>query len=137
MNREDKKQAVWKAVEPARRELELLRKRSGSRRVEIPERLLRLAAIAAKAHGVGLVSSRLGISSYHIKKKVSELSGETGKPERKQKFVELMPLSVGKSPTNVLEFEKPNGIKLRIEFGGSLLPPELIALGERLWRVSE
>ena len=136
MNREDKKQAVWKAIEPARRELEQLRKRSGSRRVEIPERLLRMAAIAAKAHGVGSVSSRLGISSYHLKKKVLELSGETGRLRRKQKFVELLPLSVAKCPTNVLEFEKPSGLKLRIEFGGSL-PPELIALGERLWRAPE
>ena len=149
MDRKESNRALSEMVAPARKELEAIRRRSGKRRVEIPEHLLEIAVNAARIYGVAAVSSRLGISYYRLKKLVTEPgSTEPGKEEGRKRtkgeiapgFVELMPLFKGDNATSVLEFENPNGVKLRLKIGSDL-PPGLVGLverlGECLWRASK
>ena len=98
----------------------------------MPEALWREAAQLAQAHGVSPIASALRLEYYALKRHVAEARRPEAAAQRA--FVEVSVCPPALSPDCVVEMERPDGARLRVQ-----LPSQenLVALTEAFWRCRE
>jgi hypothetical protein len=101
----------------------------------IPHELWRIAAAAARVHGVDLTAARLQVDVARLKRWLGVLgeAGGAAAPVSPPAFVELPPLDIGAAGECMLEIEEPSGRKLRMVWKGPATT-QAMELGQRLWR---
>jgi len=138
MKRLKKIEEVGAAIEPLRKRLDRWRAGHKGRRLGIPDELWREAVKAAKRYGVSSVTQVLRLDYRNLKGRLKSQGSCEARPARKTvpTFVELRsPVGSGVKQ-NAIEFQRPGGSKVRIEFQ-SELSKELSRLSERLWRAAK
>ena len=101
----------------------------------IPNRLWVAAEKAATCNGVNQTAKVLRIDYYALKKRVAGNGSHpvaTRTAVSMPTFVELPTATLAASGECVIEFEKPEGAKLRIHLKGAQVP-DLLALGAAFW----
>ena len=102
-------------------------------RRRIPEALWKRATLLARRYGVNRTARALGLNYADLKRR-AERPGSGGAPARASapSFVEVLPLSG--AAECVVEFERPDGGKMRIHHKGSSAP-DLADLSRAFWGV--
>lgn len=93
----------------------------------IPERLWKSAAQLARSHGVNPTAKALGLDYYSLKRRLDDSEStndsQAGRRDHRDTFVEIPSApEIARSPACTFIVEKPDGMKLRVEFaapGGS------------------
>jgi hypothetical protein len=102
------------------------------RRARIPEAVWQAAATLARQHGAGKIARLLRLDYYALRRRVGQdrpAARAAGPPT----FVELVPPAPGPAVAAcVVECERPDGGRLRIECTGPQLP-DLAALSQHFW----
>jgi hypothetical protein len=92
----------------------------------IPEPLWNAAVELAARHGISQTSRVLNLGYYALKKRIAS---RARRGQSRPTFVELPPAPAIGSGC-VIEFEKPGGLRMRVELKGT---PDLVALGRSFW----
>jgi len=104
-----------------------------SRRAKLPESLWQSATELARQYGVHSVAHPLRLDYMRLKRRLNDVAG----PQRqstKMAFVELVSPSA-RLEEYVIDFESPNGGKMRIQWKATT-PPDWASL-LRAWRETE
>lgn len=121
----------------------------------LPDPLWQQAVLLARKHGLNLTKTALGLDYYSLKRRV-EGSQQSMLPRRKRTgraftasppnaarrhrttairhgdFLELPVHALSSVPEYVIEFTRPSGALLRVQWKGNQ-PPDLVALGKQFW----
>ena len=99
-------------------------------RTRIPKRLWESAVQVAVQCGLNRTAKTLHLDYYSLKKKLEAAGGiQKSAPA----FIELHPAAVGSTSECIIEYENPNGAKMRIHIKG-VETPDLDALSNAFWR---
>jgi hypothetical protein len=105
------------------------------RRARVPDALWQAATALARQHGAGKVARLLRLDYYALRRRVGQArpAAPAASPPA---FVELVPAALGTPPAAcVIECERPDGGRLRIQCTGPALP-DLAALSQSFWRAA-
>ena len=135
MKRIKKIERVGAAMEPLRKRLDGWRAGNKGRRLGIPEEIWREAVKAAERHGVSIVRQILRLDYRALKGRLKAPGYGVARAERQREpaFIELRAAVPSGVKSNAIEFQRPGGSKVRIEFQNEL-SKGLSRLSERLWR---
>ena len=114
----------------ARRRFERWREHRGPGHRRIPERLWRLAVRLAAKHGLHVTSRSLGVNYMALKERAAERG--VLPPTHKPAFVEVVSGGAPLSSGSLIELEKPDGGKVRVQLkAGEAL--DVTALMRNFW----
>jgi hypothetical protein len=105
------------------------------RRARIPDALWQAATALARQHGAGKVARVLRLDYYALRRRVTAAGG-SGRSYQATRpaFVELLPTTMAAPACEcVVECERPDGARMRIQLRGAASAPDLAALSERFW----
>jgi hypothetical protein len=100
----------------------------------IPEKLWRLAARLAVAHGVSRTASTLKLDYYFLKRRLPQHVSKAvlpATPTPATSFLELPASAFATAGECIIDLEHSNGTKIRIHYKG--VAPDLVTLGRAFW----
>jgi len=134
MGRSENRQQAGRLVRLARQFAAWRARRSFGTR--IPDRLWAAAAKAAASCGVHQTAKALRLDYYEVQRRVQRNGSQrvtTRSGDALPAFVELPASTLATAAGEcILEFEKPEGSKLRVHLKGAHVP-DLLALGAGFW----
>jgi hypothetical protein len=99
----------------------------------IPDSLWKLATNLASTHGVSRTACALKLDYYSLKRRVEEKSSTVlTSSSAASNFIELPASTLAGSGECVIEFESPDGAKMRIQLKGAATS-DLVALSRSFW----
>jgi hypothetical protein len=118
-----------KLIDRLKRRFDKWRK-SRKPRTRIPNRLWKAAIQTAQQCGLNRTAKALHLNYYDLKKRIDvNFDAQSLTPE----FIELSPAAVGTPFECIIECEKKNGSKMRIQIKG-MNTPDLNAISAAFWR---
>jgi hypothetical protein len=126
---------IPEAITQLQRQLEQFRSTRPAR-TKLPESLWQAAVELARQHGIYAVAHPLRLDYTRLKQRLNGIPSRSRKPKAdKPAFVELIGSGAAVLPECVIEFESPNGGKMRVQWKAAA-PPDWTSL-LRAWRETQ
>jgi hypothetical protein len=123
------------AITQLQRQLEQFRSTRPAR-TKLPESLWQAAVELARQHGIYAVAHPLRLDYTRLKQRLNGISSPSRKPKAdKPEFVELIGSGAAALSECVIEFESPDGGKMRVHWKAAV-PPDWASL-LRAWRETQ